>query len=155
MQRICEIWPTDSQLDQYRLQICVRRPSYWSPCLNLLLFPRPIDHTGRLPVLTAAQDTALQLYYTLRQALRRYNLDKELQSLGNGSGLKYLPATEVKHLGLQDLGYQEHILLIRQEYITAFESLHLGSRTSGEPSVIVIGQPGIGGCYLRIVDTLY
>jgi len=72
--------------------------------------------------------------------------------LGDEGKLEYLSAAEVKRLGLRGLDYQEDILLFREEYTTAFESLDLGSPTSGKSSVIVIGQPGIGACYLLIVD---
>jgi hypothetical protein len=90
----------------------------------------------------------------LHHVLWGENLDEKLESLGNGGGLKYLPRGEVKHLRLWNFGYQEVILLFCQEYTTAFESLHLGSLTSGEPSTVVIGQPGIGVCYHLIMVTL-
>lgn len=114
------------------------------------LYPKlepPLDRSGLQT--SPVQTSPVHLHHILWGN----NLDEMLQSLGNGSGLKYLP-TEVKRLGLREFGYQGDILLIREEYTTAFESLHLGSPTSGEPSAIIIGQPGIGACYLQIVVVL-
>lgn len=86
--------------------------------------------------------------------------DKDLHGelsfpLGDGKGeLRYLPADEVKRLELRRLDYREDVLLFRQAYVTVVESLNLGSSAGGEPSVVVIGQPGIGLYYLLIVATL-
>ncbi|KAH9082063.1 hypothetical protein EDB83DRAFT_2512858 [Lactarius deliciosus] len=63
---------------------------------------------------------------------------------GDEGELEYLDAEEIDRLKLLDLEFCEKVLLFRREYITAYESLSLGSPTNKEPSVVVIGQPGIG-----------
>jgi len=50
----------------------------------------------------------------------------------------------VNELGLKDLGYNEKILLVRHEDISAFNYLTSMSLNDGSGGVIVTGQPGIG-----------
>lgn len=67
-----------------------------------------------------------------------------LLEMSDCGGLEYIPEAQVNELGLQDLGHNEKVLLVRHEYISAFDhltSLSLNDRSGG---VIVTGQPGIG-----------
>lgn len=62
-----------------------------------------------------------------------------------GMSLQYMPKDSVVQLNLLLLNYQEDVLLIRKEYITAFDALV--SRSTGQErggGVVVLGQPGIG-----------
>jgi hypothetical protein len=125
----------------------VRRPSRESGFLTRRLrasdtFPHP---AAKPQLLAAAQD--------LHRILWGNALDGILQSLGDEGGLKYLPAAEVKRLQLRCFDYGEDVLLFRQEYNTAYESLHLGSPASGEPNVVVIGQRGIGAWHCVLVSS--
>ncbi|KAH9033758.1 hypothetical protein EDB85DRAFT_1050795 [Lactarius pseudohatsudake] len=99
-------------------------------------------------------DAALRLHRNLwgkdlRGLLKSFPLDDK-------GKLEYLPVAEVNRLGLRSLGYQEDVLLFRQAYTIAFETLHLGSpmSRSGKPGVVVVGQPGSGKssfiCYLLL-----
>jgi len=58
---------------------------------------------------------------------------------------------------LNELGYGQSCLLIRQEYDTAFEDLQ-GLRRAAEENklcgVVVTGQPGIGMVFLPIIHIL-
>jgi hypothetical protein len=72
------------------------------------------------------------------------DLNAMLLEMADCGGLGYIPEAQVNELGLQDLGYNEKVLLVRHEYISAFDhltSLSLNDRSGG---VIVTGQPGIG-----------
>ena len=61
------------------------------------------------------------------------------------SDLEYIPADEIKKLKLGDLGFTEVILLIRKEYITAFDTFEeWSSLTPKRSGAVLIGQPGIG-----------
>jgi hypothetical protein len=42
------------------------------------------------------------------------------------------------------MNYQEEVLLIREEYITAFDTFKYWNLGGG--GVVVTGQPGIGAC---------
>jgi hypothetical protein len=61
-------------------------------------------------------------------------------------GLKYVPSDILETLGLFHMMFREYVLLIRDEYITAFCTLHSWSsgNQSGLGGVVVTGQPGIG-----------
>jgi len=67
-----------------------------------------------------------------------------LLDVPDGSDLKYMPETLVNELGLRDLGYNERCLLIRHEFIFAFNRLTLLSPDDTRGGVVVTGQPGIG-----------
>jgi hypothetical protein len=58
---------------------------------------------------------------------------------------KYVPDAQIERLRLDRLNYHESVLLVREEYISAFDTLEsrsLGSSRGG--GVVVVGQPGIG-----------
>lgn len=57
-------------------------------------------------------------------------------------GLKYLPNTKVDELQLHTLGYNEEVLLVREEYLIALGALGIKSGTGG--GMVITGQPGIG-----------
>ena len=67
-----------------------------------------------------------------------------LLEMADCGGLKYIPEIQVNELGLQVLGYSEKVLLVRQEYISAFDHLTSMSLNDRSGGVIVTGQPGIG-----------
>ncbi|KAI0245653.1 hypothetical protein BJV78DRAFT_1287359 [Lactifluus subvellereus] len=84
---------------------------------------------------------------TLRAARKLYDtlwgkdLNVILLDVPNGNGLKYVPRSQVEDLELHHLEYPEYALLIRKEYIFAFDELETRPRKGG---VVVSGQPGIG-----------
>jgi hypothetical protein len=55
---------------------------------------------------------------------------------------KYVSQTKIAQLRLNELGYREDALLIREEYITAIDMLE-GPFQSYD-AVVITGQPGIG-----------
>lgn len=61
-----------------------------------------------------------------------------------GTVLKYISSAMLVKLKLKYVHYQEEILLIREEYITAFNTFKDWNSESG--GVVAIGQPGIGEC---------
>lgn len=65
---------------------------------------------------------------------------------GDEGELEYVGAAEVNRLKLSGLGFGEPILLFRREYITAYQSQGLGLPANTKPSIVMIGQPGIGVC---------
>ncbi|KAI0296293.1 hypothetical protein B0F90DRAFT_1109562 [Multifurca ochricompacta] len=64
----------------------------------------------------------------------------------------YLPANHLSNLRLNDLGFKEMVLLVRQEYDKAFDVIEetlLNCGTSHLGGIIITGQPGIGKtCFL-------
>jgi len=82
------------------------------------------------------------------------DLDGMLLDVPNGRGLRYIPETQVNEPGLPDLGYNEKVLLVRQEYISAFDQLTSMSLNDISGGVIVTGQPGIGANSLLFTITL-
>ena len=77
-----------------------------------------------------------------------------LLDVPNGRGLKYIPEIQVNEPRLPDLGYNEKVLLVRQEYISAFDQLTSMSLNDISGGVIVTGQPGIGANSLLFTITL-
>jgi hypothetical protein len=60
--------------------------------------------------------------------------------------LKYLPSTEVEHLKLRELGCTADAILIREDYVFAFEKLK--GRQPNVGGIVLTGQPGIGASLL-------
>jgi hypothetical protein len=56
----------------------------------------------------------------------------------------YVPSIKLKELELSRLGFSETVLLLCQEYIKAFNTLHLESSMGDDDNVIITGHPGIG-----------
>jgi hypothetical protein len=74
------------------------------------------------------------------------DLDKLLQPVPDSNNFKYLTKKQIDSLGLRRLGYDEVVLLVRDEYKLAYNDLcsynkRLKGRRGG---VVVTGQPGIG-----------
>ena len=90
----------------------------------------------------------------LHQVMWGRDLDGMLLDVPNGRGLRYIPETQVNELELQDLGYNEKALLVRQEYISAFDQLTSMSLNDTSGGVIVTGQPGIGANSSLLMITL-
>jgi len=80
----------------------------------------------------------------LYQVMWGRELEGMLLDMANCGGLRYIPETQVNELGLQDLGYNKKVLLIRHGYISAFDRLTSMSLNDRSGGVIVTGQPGIG-----------
>ena len=85
----------------------------------------------------------------LQAALKLYDIlwgkdiNVILLDVPNGSGLKYVPKSWVHDLELHSLKYGETALLVREEYIVAFENLEAQSKVEDSRGVVVFGQPGI------------
>jgi hypothetical protein len=81
----------------------------------------------------------------LYEAMWGTNLDKRLLDVNNceGFNFKYLPPAEVKNLQLQELGCNVDVILVRNEYSFALETLE-SCRQDNHPGAVVTGQPGIG-----------
>jgi hypothetical protein len=80
-------------------------------------------------------DVAKKLY----KAMWRQDLTSRLQDVED---LKYLPATVVDELGLQDLGFDASVLLVREEYRFTLKALEGRQTNSG--GIVLTGHPGIG-----------
>ncbi|KAH9172531.1 hypothetical protein EDB89DRAFT_1964677 [Lactarius sanguifluus] len=105
---------------------------------------RPDSGPLHLHICVRRPSTAMSKLLDAALRLHRNLWGNDLQGL-----LKSFPwviKAKVNRLGLRSLGYQEDVLVFRQEYTIAFESLHLGSpmSRSGKPGVVVVGQPGSG-----------
>jgi hypothetical protein len=67
------------------------------------------------------------------------------ESDDSAESFKYLPNEHIEKLQLVDLGYDESVLLVRAEYISAFYELQSRSSSPGRGGgIVVTGQPGIG-----------
>ncbi|KAH9022984.1 hypothetical protein EDB85DRAFT_342232 [Lactarius pseudohatsudake] len=122
LQRIEQLWP--DQPAKYYLHVCVRIPGP-GRAVSAGLWRESYQHLH--DILWGKK------FHVLNSA-----------PFGDEGELEYLDAEEIDRLKLLDLEFCEKVLLFRREYITAYESLSLGSPTNKEPSVVVIGQPGIG-----------
>ncbi len=69
-------------------------------------------------------------------------LESRLLDVGNGEGLKFLPATEVDNLQLRKLGCPASSILFREEYGLTFDILSKHPAKSG--GMVVTGTSGIG-----------
>lgn len=56
----------------------------------------------------------------------------------------YIPWAKLQELELSRLGFGETVLLVRQEYLNAFDALCLDSLMGDDGNVIITGHPGIG-----------
>ncbi len=89
-----------------------------------------------------------QHFQTLYNAVWKKPLDSILHDApadASGSVLKYIPLTVLDELRLTYMTYREEVLLIREEYDTAFDTFQSWSQEGGG-GVVVTGQPGIGAC---------
>ena len=80
----------------------------------------------------------------LHQMTWKRNFEEMVMDMPDCKGLRYIPETKVKELGIQLLGYSGHNLLIRNDYISAFNNLVSMSEKGIGGGVVVTGQPGIG-----------
>ena len=80
----------------------------------------------------------------LHQMIWGRDLGEMLLDVPKCGDLRYMPETQVNELGLRHLGYNEKVLLVRHEYLSAFDNLTSISLNDGSGGVIVTGQPGIG-----------
>lgn len=78
----------------------------------------------------------------LHTAMWRQDLTSRLRDVDGCDGFKYLPATAVSDLGLQELGYGPFFMLVREEYRFIFDNLEGRQDNSG--GIVVTGHPGIG-----------
>jgi hypothetical protein len=59
--------------------------------------------------------------------------------------VQYIPQELLQELGLYQMKHTEFALLVRDEYLTAFNTFQSWSSTGGTGGgVVVAGQPGIG-----------
>jgi len=114
----------------------------------------------RIIILSFFLATPLQLaerFYQVGERLHRVMWGRDLEDMlldvPDCGGLRYIPGTQVNKLGLQDLGYNEKVLLVRHEYISAFDQLTSMSLNDRSGGVIVTGQPGIGANSLLFTIT--
>jgi len=89
----------------------------------------------------------------LYQVMWGRDLKGMLLDIANCGGLRYILETQVNKLGIQDLGYNEKVLLVCHEYISAFNQLTSMSLNDRSRVVIVTGQPGIGANSLLFTIT--
>ena len=113
--------------------------------INILAFclATPLQPAGRFH----------QVGEQLHRVIWGRDLGEMLLDVPDCGGLRHIPETQMGKLGLQDLGYSEKVLLVRHEYISAFN--HLTSMSSNDRSggVIVTGQRGIGADSLLFAMT--
>ena len=73
-----------------------------------------------------------------------------------GKVLKYVPAAALQKLQLGHMKYNEEVLLIREEFVPAFDTLESWWKCSQRGGgVVVTGQPGIGACYSFLLAVWY
>ncbi|KAH8994090.1 hypothetical protein EDB83DRAFT_1024020 [Lactarius deliciosus] len=156
MARIQELWPHEPT--EYHLHICVRLPSEisirkrkaedkleYSKSPNLV---RIVESLLKLVPsasgLSGNMSNELQAAWGLYRVMWGQPLPVVETVHGQQDMLTYVPSERLRELGLKWLGFDEDVLLIRPEYITAFGSLDLGPSMQRKDSVVVIGHPGIG-----------
>lgn len=89
---------------------------------------------------TRLYDVAHNLY----RDMWRQDLTTRLQDVDGCEGFKYLPATEVNGLRLRELGLNAKVMLLRGEYIVAFNAMEARRVNTGTGGIVVTGHPGIG-----------
>ena len=95
---------------------------------------------------SSAEEQSFQTLYT---AVWKKPLDSILYDApanASGSVLKYIPLTVLDELRLTSMTYREEVLLVREEYDTAYDTFQSWSKEVGSGGVVVTGQPGIGAC---------
>ena len=89
-------------------------------------------------------------FQTVYAALWKKPLDSILHDApadDSGKVLKYVPAAALQKLQLRRMKYNEKVLLIREEYVPAFDTLESWWKCSERGGgVVVTGQHGIGAC---------
>ena len=86
-------------------------------------------------------------FQTLYTALWKKPLDSILHDApadASGTVLKHIPHAVLMKLKLEYMHYQDEVLLIREEYITAFNTFKNWNRVERGGGVVVTGQRGIG-----------
>jgi hypothetical protein len=79
----------------------------------------------------------------------------------DGEILKHISPATVQKLQLGDasMKYDENVLLIRNEFLSAFDTLeswwNSNKKKGGVGGVVVTGQPGIGECYFFLLALWY
>jgi len=86
----------------------------------------------------------------LHKAMWQQDLGSRLQDVDN---LKYLPATEVEGLRLQELGCDAKVILVRREYLITMNTFEGRQNNSG--GMVITGHPGIGMILLLNVLLMY
>ena len=79
---------------------------------------------------------------TLYMAMWQQDLKSSLKDVDQCEGLKYLPATVMENLQLQELQCNAYFILIHNEYCLTLDTLARYPNTSG--GIVVTGHPGIG-----------
>jgi hypothetical protein len=65
--------------------------------------------------------------------------------VSSGKSFQYIPNQLIEDLQLYRLNYLENILLVREEYVTAFNTLESWAGSAGRGGgVVITGQPDIG-----------
>ncbi|KAH9160707.1 hypothetical protein EDB89DRAFT_2235568 [Lactarius sanguifluus] len=155
MARIQELWPDGPT--EYRLHICVRLPSEISirkrkaedepehvKSLKLVRTESLLKLVPSASGLSGCMSNELQAAWDLYRVMWGQPLPVAETVHGQQDKLTYVPSERLRELGLKWLGFDEDVLLIRPEYITAFGSLDLGLSMQRRDSVAIIGHPGIG-----------
>lgn len=65
------------------------------------------------------------------------------------NGLKYIPRTQINELQLPSLGFIEDVLLVREEYLIAWDALN--RKSNGGGGIVITGQPGINAKFLHVM----
>jgi hypothetical protein len=88
----------------------------------------------------------MQAAENLHEKLWGRNLNDKLKEISDGGRTwKYIPKEQIDSLQLGPLGYDEDVLLFREEYTATVESFDLEkARKQKLRGTVVTGQPGIG-----------
>ena len=92
--------------------------------------------------LSAVEELPFQTVYTALWKKPLYSVFHDVPADSNGTVLKYIPSSVIAKLRLAYMGYHEDVLLVREEYDTAFDTFqdwNLGG-------AVVTGQPDNGAC---------
>ena len=95
-------------------------------------------------------------FQTVYAALWKKSLDSILDEAPAVDGrhvLLCISPTTIQKLQLDDMKCNEEVLLIREEYVSAFDTLKSWYKCSERGGgVVVTGQPGIGACHSFLAD---
>ncbi|KAI9463992.1 hypothetical protein BJY52DRAFT_1221403 [Lactarius psammicola] len=155
MKRVQQFWPDGPTKD--RLHVCVVLPSgkrkaedepEHGKSPNLVRTELYKLHELSTSGLSSIAPDVLQAAWVLYTVM----WDKPLRDVVETGVLgqkedefKYVPFAQLKRPNLSIwFGFNEKVLLFRQEYLTAFDSLDMGSSMKRKDSVVVAGHPGIG-----------
>ncbi len=101
---------------------------------------------GDVPLQGFSSATFYEASKKLYHAMWRKDLQSRLRDVqvSNGKALKFLPATEVDNLQLQQLGCPAKAILFREEYSSTFDILSKHPAETGSGGMVVTGGSGIG-----------